>query len=476
MEFQFDPVGLSEVARRVATPTALDASRASSPPRGRRWSQALGRWKKWLGWPSVRDGRFRRLCGQLRQAVEEGSKPLLVYLVPFDIGKLRSGGGKRIAGIARALGDQFGVFVFTPISEHSPCMLQEMAPGCYLVGIPRSKEFVAQCRQPVLVRGRGIFMFAEKFEHFAEFNEALCLVGQAASAWGGASPVAWPVIRRHCRPGCPVFYDAHDDYAGYLQSSFACEDAGLIQRMVDMEAEALEHALVAAFCTGGDLAAARSRVPSCGEKMVHVPNGVDVAACRWVPPGRARELRRAAGLERPVALFVGAHHKPNLEAMGWIVSELAPGNPKAVFVVAGVHLEAYRKQGGAEPGGNVVFAGPVDEETKAALFAMADVALAPMKSGTGSSLKIPEYVAHGKVVVGTPMGLRGFGELRGFGSVVESEDVNGVLGEVLGRLEREPGAYDGACLEARRWVEEHLDWAVAVRPLKEALVAAGRSD
>ena len=84
-----------------------------------------------------------------------------------------------------------------------------------------------------------------------------------------------------------------------------------------------------------------------------------------------------------------------------------------------------------EPCENVVLTGPVSEEAKEAILSLADVAWAPMKSGTGSSLKIPEYIAHGKMVVGTPIGFRGFEELLRFSSVIADEDIQGFFGQVL---------------------------------------------
>ena len=53
--------------------------------------------------------------------------------------------------------------------------------------------------------------------------------------------------------------------------------------------------------------------------------------------------------------------------------------------------------------------------------------------------------------------------------MIATADVAGALAEVLGRLEREPEAYDEACRQARAWVETTLDWSVAARPLVAAM-------
>ena len=217
------------------------------------------------------------------------------------------------------------------------------------------------------------------------------------------------------------------------------------------------------------------RNPDCADRLLVVPNGVDTAACRVVCPGEAHDRRRAVGLERPLAVFMGSIHKPNREAVEFIVRELVPAFPQVLFVVMGLDLVAYRKAGHAAADcPNLVWTGPVSEAVKETVFALADIALAPMKSGTGSSLKIPDYVAHGKIVVATPIGLRGFEELAKFPSIVAAHDVRNALAKVLDRLEGEPDAFDEACRKAREGVEKTLDWSVAAMPLAAAVGTRGK--
>lgn len=474
MEFQFDPIGLGTTMEKL-----LLRFRPMSPRTPAGWTTSLWAQGKQAiqrrlvsvqRWQQIqRQEQVARMLDQIQRDLNSTGKPALGYVVPFDIGQLQSGGGKRIAGIAKALSAEFNVYIVSSVWSSTSCSMVRVAPNCHLLGLPAGPEFQEQNRIINAVPGAGIFAFPDYFNLLPEFHAVLSLLGDHARAWGFTSPSAWPVLRRYWRKEHPVFYDAHDDYSQFLQNSFACKEERLVNRMVDLECELLHHVTVAAFCTTGDLASARARCPACTGEMVRIPNGVDVETCVAVPPAQARENRKAVGLERPVAVFVGAHHKPNLDAADWIVRELAPVFPNVIFVVMGMHLVAYRKSGGAEPGENVVFTGPVSEEIKEVVFALADVGLAPMKSGTGSSLKIPDYIAHGKIVVGTPIGLRGGEELLAFESVVASEDVKGTLKKVLERLERDPESYTEPCRQAREWVAAHLDWTVAAKPLVDAL-------
>lgn len=480
MNFQFDSVGLAaavEIAL-AGTGCGLSGTPTTSPfpqfplfIRGLRFLR-----RKCVGnrrWQQMqRQAHLNQLLAQIQQTLQASPKPALVYVVPFDIAKLQTGGGKRIAGLAKVLSTEFNVYIVSATAESASFSMMDVAPDCRLLSLPSGPDFLKKNRQVNAVPGAGIFTFSDHFDLLPEFQAVLKLLRDDTRAWMFESPVAWRVVQSFCLEGYPVCYDAPNDYALFLQSALGCKDERLVKRMVDLEGDTLSHVTVAAFCTARDQDSAKNRYPASAGKMLLVPNGVDISACRFLPPGEARAIRSRAGLNQNLAVFVGAYHKPNLEAIDQILLELAPAFPNLIFAVVGIHLNGYLNQGGVVPGDNVVFTGPVSEKVKGAIFALSDIALAPMKTGTGSSLKIPEYVAHGKIVVGTPIGLRGFEELQTFDSVVASEDVKGALNTVLARLERKPDSYSEPCHKAREWVAAHLEWALAAKPLVEAMKMA----
>ena len=95
--------------------------------------------------------------------------------------------------------------------------------------------------------------------------------------------------------------------------------------------------------------------------------------------------------------------------------------------------------------------------------------MAPLASGSGSSLKVPEYAASGKVIIGTSTGLRGFAELTQFRSIVMSHDVAAALATELAAVQRAPAEYTAPCTAARAWVQHHLDWTTNLQPILAAL-------
>lgn len=236
--------------------------------------------------------------------------------------------------------------------------------------------------------------------------------------------------------------------------------------LVAMEAGFLTGMERCLFCTPEDLASTAGRHPGMSAAAWEVvPNGISADECAAVVPSSAAASRSRLGIGQPVVLFAGSNFGPNNEAVDDILSHYAPAFPHVVFVVLGLRLDRYLRGGGHPPEPNTVFTGLVSEREKAVLYSLADVAWTPLRSGTGSSLKVPEYVARGKVTIGTSVGLRGFRELERFPSVLCSEAPAKALAGVLEALQACPGHYDEACREASDYVRDHYSWEGTARHL-----------
>jgi glycosyltransferase involved in cell wall biosynthesis len=111
----------------------------------------------------------------------------------------------------------------------------------------------------------------------------------------------------------------------------------------------------------------------------------------------------------PVALFVGAMNRPNVDALGWLLTEIWPqvrrARPEARLRVVGRVAASFagRWPEGAEPVGFVADLGPE--------YAGAAAVLAPIRFGSGVKIKLVEGLAHGLPAVATPAGAEGLGPL-----------------------------------------------------------------
>jgi hypothetical protein len=92
-----------------------------------------------------------------------------------------------------------------------------------------------------------------------------------------------------------------------------------------------------------------------------------------------------------------------------------------------------------------------------------------MSKGCGASLKIPDYVAHGKKVVATPHAVRGYESLEPWIAKAELDNYCDLFGELI-----EPGmqAFQKDCQDAYRWVARRLDWGMTCQTVVDSI---GRS-
>lgn len=103
------------------------------------------------------------------------------------------------------------------------------------------------------------------------------------------------------------------------------------------------------------------------------------------------------------AVFLGSAHIPNVEAVFFIAETLARQCPGVQFHILGSVCDSL-----AKVPRNVKLWGEVDEETKSAVMQSCALAINPMRSGSGSNVKLADYIGNGLHVVTTEFGHRGY--------------------------------------------------------------------
>lgn len=98
-------------------------------------------------------------------------------------------------------------------------------------------------------------------------------------------------------------------------------------------------------------------------------------------------------------MFVGSDHYPNREAVKFI-KKFAEDNKDLLFLVVG---EVGRN---LQSNHNIIFTGPV--KNLMPYLKASDIAINPLLSGSGTNLKMLEYLASGLPTITTEIGNRGF--------------------------------------------------------------------
>jgi glycosyltransferase involved in cell wall biosynthesis len=102
-------------------------------------------------------------------------------------------------------------------------------------------------------------------------------------------------------------------------------------------------------------------------------------------------------------VFLGSAHMPNVDAAKYMVEKLAIQCPDVQFHLLGSVCSAMQNVPD-----NVRLWGVVDEITKSAVMQTCSLAINPMLSGSGSNVKLADYIGNGLFVVTTIFGCRGY--------------------------------------------------------------------
>jgi glycosyltransferase involved in cell wall biosynthesis len=182
-------------------------------------------------------------------------------------------------------------------------------------------------------------------------------------------------------------------------------------------------------------------------QVIVVPNGAS-------PPDSGPDDTDATVLDvgGPVVLFMGKlDYRPNAQALRFLLDGVYPvvseSVPEVVFVVVGAPKPTTLPRG-------VLAVGRVPSVWPYLLAA--DVCVAPLQSGSGTRLKILEYLAAGRPVVSTSVGIEGLDVTSGRDLLVADELQ--LFAQAVVRLLRNPDEARALGVAGRRLVERQYRW------------------
>jgi glycosyltransferase involved in cell wall biosynthesis len=141
------------------------------------------------------------------------------------------------------------------------------------------------------------------------------------------------------------------------------------------------------------------------ERMRVCPNGTFTE--KITPATQEQKAVARLGLKlgvSPVAFFIGSNYAPNVQAARFIADNLCLAVPNALFVIAGGVCDALA---GEPRPFNLRLVGGISEEEKRSWLHAADIAINPMFGGSGTNIKMLDYMAAGLPIVTTHLGARG---------------------------------------------------------------------
>lgn len=251
----------------------------------------------------------------------------------------------------------------------------------------------------------------------------------------------------------PVVLDAHDVNAVAIAERFGARHP-FTRLVAAREAAAVRRVRHVFACSENDRALFIDRYGLPPDRVTVVPNGteLDAPARAAASPADPAILRRLDGAAA-VLFFMGKlDYQPNVEALRFLAAEVLPELER-------LRPGAFRLlvTGGPVPAGpfppSMIFAGRVPDI--APYLLRADVCLAPLFSGSGTRLKILEYLGAGKPVVATPKGAEGLDAESGR-HLVLAEPAR--FAEAVARVASDPAAARALGESGLALVRERYTW------------------
>ncbi|MBN1868527.1 glycosyltransferase [Candidatus Sumerlaeota bacterium] len=383
----------------------------------------------------------------------------VLVLSEYPVTPASFGGKVRMRHLYGALGRETNVTVLTQTPD-AQCRRLAIAPGVEEINIPENglKRIAKKAAAAFLGVAADDLVARLTVRFDRSFRRAFRRESRFAGCVVLSQPFLVPLVRG--LSDVPVVYESHDVAALlkkelYGNGFLARRALAAVRRC---EREAIRRARVVAACSEEDRRRFRELYADVcpPERLVVVPNGVDYSRHFVYSLDEKRGLRRRSGLPNAAAMaaFLGSGHPPNVEAARFIIDSLAPRLPDMLFLLVGGVCWPLQ----FEPrSSNVVLMFEQDEIVKNRLLAISDIALNPLTSGSGTSLKMLDCMAAGAAVVATDKGARGVAIESGVNGVVCATDA---MADEIACLVADPALCAEIGSRGRDLARELYDWSV----------------
>lgn len=410
-------------------------------------------------WPNV----LNTITGNVHPVSGKRGAKRLVIALTWSFFPATSGGQVRIYHLYKNLAKWFDIAIVCLVPHTETYTDHEVATGLREIRVPKSKlhhqkdqTAEKELGVPVYDITAGLYI-----DDSPDFRAVLARECEGAHAVIASHPYFAPLLREVFAG--PLWYEAHN-VEHDLKAQLLPSDRKLTTSFLAFTANAEKLACDAAeqiwVCSETDSKRLVSLYPAAANKVTTVPNGTDVASFRFYTP-RERLERRQQLLQNTgtqFALFLGSGHGPNIDAVREIM-EVAPSTPDTVYWIVGSVCYAFDPRQKAP---NIWFLGELSETERRIVMELATVALNPLTKGSGSSIKMFDYMACGLPIISTAVGARGLGLEDGVNYFVCE---NNKLGAFLRRFEPLEPSVEAVAKSARKHVEIHGDWANIARNL-----------
>jgi 2-polyprenyl-3-methyl-5-hydroxy-6-metoxy-1,4-benzoquinol methylase/glycosyltransferase involved in cell wall biosynthesis/GT2 family glycosyltransferase len=219
-------------------------------------------------------------------------------------------------------------------------------------------------------------------------------------------PWIYPLVKDQLNKDKQIIVYDSQNVEGYLRYNLLGEgetETDIVREVVKIEYELCHLSDIVLACSHEDSELFNKLYKIPFEKIKVVPNGVFTEKIKPVDSRQKEVIKQELDLpQKMTAIFVASNYPPNVEAANYILNVLAPNLPDVSFLIAGGVGETVKTNQQ-----NVIVTGKLTEDEKVQYLSASDIAINPMFSGSGTNIKMFDFMAAGLPIISTPAGARG---------------------------------------------------------------------
>lgn len=351
--------------------------------------------------------------GDVSDLVSVPSKGLdIVVALTFSCWPPRGGGQIRVYNLYKELAREHRVTLLALINpgelrarhgEQGIWQDQMIAPGLREICIAKTPEQIKYQLELESDLNASISDIACIQGHSLtpQYGQVLSVLARSADIFVVSHPYLYHAVKEHWQG--ELWYEAHNveiDLKKDILGGTAVAKQWL-QQVSDVEAACCESSQEIITCSQQDARRISTLYGQSLDKIKVVPNGVAMI----LDAEHKNQLIKSGHNSQQafISLFMGSWHGPNIEAAELTI-KMAKQVPDVQFLIMGsVCLHDVCK----DMPKNCYSVGMVSESEKNLYLQLADIAINPMLSGSGTNLKMLDYAANGLPILSTEFGLRG---------------------------------------------------------------------
>ena len=389
-------------------------------------------------------------------------KKKILVLSTYSCYPSRGGGQQRIYNIYSRLAKKFDIRICSIIESNKLYENILLKNGLQQICVPQSREHAQLQFNEEKKLGKNLYdcCMIDLVDKSPRYVEEVKKMMNESDIVIFSHPYLFP-LAKYINNSSKVIYDAID--IEYLQKKGYVNDNNWEIKLFSNEKNCCDRSNLIFTTSGEDKSCLQEIYQIDPGKIALLPNGVDTGRIKYISDSERIEQKRLCNLKNThTILFVGSWHPPNLEALKFIVNDLLPGLNNTRLLLVGSVKDYYLAEVGKLPD-NVLAFGVVDELEKYEIYKLADIAINPMFSGSGTNIKMLDYFSAGIPVVTTETGARGLMIEHDKQAVICSPDT--MLQSIL-EVMSDQKLQDDLRRNARTLVESSYSWDRIVKDIE----------